>query len=139
MPSKKRSSVEVEDIEFKFGKDEKVLILPTQSNDDIYEAKVHLLFVSEDILGIRECIQTPIMTGSGPQTERKSEGCSVQDPLQGMEQAVGRMGGWTPFIKDQSLESADNAGKEKREPQETETATTAPTATTEHRVPAAAE
>eukprot|EP00483_Globobulimina_turgida_P011214 UN11235 len=39
MPSKKRSSGS-DSHEYKFQKDEKVLVLPQKHNDDIYEAKI---------------------------------------------------------------------------------------------------
>jgi len=40
MPSKKKSSAAKDQFDFKFKKDEKVLILPVNTGDDIYEAKV---------------------------------------------------------------------------------------------------
>jgi len=40
MPSKKRNSGTSDEFDFKFKKDEKVLILPVHTGDDIYEAKV---------------------------------------------------------------------------------------------------
>ena len=40
MPSKKKSASTKDNFDFKFKKDEKVLILPVHTGDDIYEAKV---------------------------------------------------------------------------------------------------